>query len=152
MNNLGTIDIQKNYVWINFFNITLMSITWSSYNVNCIPSNVKALALVGYITNYATKKNCLQYQQVIRATFVQKFLEKKAEAMMKSYRASFTPDLDHKFCLKTYNQLTYDKKISGLFAASTLLGLPEFYTTNWQVQKLSLYALRCWLSKMLRAI
>ena len=57
---------------VNPFNPALMSITRSNHNVNCIPSNVKALALVGYITNNATKGDCSQYQRVMGAAFVQK--------------------------------------------------------------------------------
>ena len=151
INNLGTIDIQKNHVWVNPFNSTLMSITRSNHDVNCISSNVKALALVEYITNYATKGDCSQYQRVMGAAFVQKSWEKKAKAMMRGNQAPPGSNLDHKFCLKAYNQLAYDKKISGPFVASTLLGLPKFYTLDWQVQKLSLYALRYRLSKMLHS-
>lgn len=50
-NDLGTIDIQRNHVWLNPFNPVLMSITGSNHDVNCNPSNVKALVLVGYITS-----------------------------------------------------------------------------------------------------
>ena len=151
INNLGTIDIQKNHVWVNPFNLTLMSITRSNHDVNCIPSNVKALALVRYITNYATEKDCSQYQRVMGAAFVQKSLEKKAENTMRGDPGLSTPNLDHKFCLKTYNRLAYDREISGPFAASTLLGLPEFYTPDRQMQKLNLYSLRSRLSKMLKS-
>ena len=110
--------------------------------MNCIPSNVKALALVGYITNYATKKDCFQYQRVIGAAFIQRYLEKKMETAVGGKILPSTQNLDHKFYLKAYNWLAYDEKISGPFAASTFLGLPEYYTPNWQVRKLNLYALR----------
>ena len=127
LNALGAIDIQRNHVWVNFFNLALMSITWSNHDVNCIPSNVKALALVGYITNYATKRYCLQYQRVMGAALVQKSFEKKAITNANHKTLSSAQNVDHKFSLKAYNRLAYDQKISGPFAVSTLLSLPEFY-------------------------
>ena len=118
--------------------------------MSCIPSNVKALALIRYITNYATKGDCSQYQRVIGAAIVQKSLEQKAAAIANREVLSLAQNMDQKFSLKAYNWLAYNKEISGPFAASTLLGLPEFYTPNRQIQKLNLYALRSRLAKLLR--
>lgn len=98
---------------VNPFNPALMSITRSNHNVNCIPSNVKALALVGYITNYATKGDCSQYQRVMGAAFVQKSWEKKAAAIASHGVLSPAENSDQKFSLKAYNRLAYDKEISG---------------------------------------
>lgn len=37
---------------------------------------------------------------------------------------------EDKFCLTTFNQLAYDRKISGFFAASMLLDLSEYYISK----------------------
>ncbi len=68
---LGSIKISRNHPWINLWNPALASLIRLNHDINFIPSNVKALALVCYITNYATKGDCSQYQRVMGAAFVQ---------------------------------------------------------------------------------
>ncbi len=67
---LGSIEILQNHPWINPWNSALASLIRSSHDINFIPSNIKALALVCYITNYTIKGNCSQYQRVMGTTFV----------------------------------------------------------------------------------
>ncbi len=67
---LGSIKISRNHLWINPWNPALASLIRSNHDINFIPSNVKALALVRYITNYATQGDCSQYQCVMGASFV----------------------------------------------------------------------------------
>ncbi len=52
---LGSIEISRNHPWINLWNPVLASLIRSNHDINFILSNVKALALVPYITNYTTK-------------------------------------------------------------------------------------------------
>ena len=47
----------------------------SNYNINFIPSSIKVLAFIHYITNYATKANCSQYQRVMATVMVRKTFE-----------------------------------------------------------------------------
>lgn len=75
MSDQGTIDVERNNVWINLWCLALASLTRSNHDINFIPSNVKALALVRYITNYATKGDCSQYQRIMGAAFVRKAYE-----------------------------------------------------------------------------
>ncbi len=67
---LSSIEISRNNPWINPWNPALTSLIKSNHDINFIPSNVKALALARYITNYATKGGCSQYQRVMGAAFV----------------------------------------------------------------------------------
>ena len=70
MSDQGTIDLERINVWINPWYPALASLTRSNHDINFIPSNIKASALVNYITNYAIKGNCSQYQQIMEAAFV----------------------------------------------------------------------------------
>lgn len=70
MSDQGTIDVKRNNVWINPWCPALVSLIRSNYDINFIPSNVKALVLVRYITNYITKSDCSQYQRIMEAVFV----------------------------------------------------------------------------------
>ncbi len=67
---LGSIKISQNHPWINPWNLAFASLIRSNHDINFILSNVKTLALVCYITNYAIKGDCSQYQHVIDVVFI----------------------------------------------------------------------------------
>lgn len=58
--------------------LAITSFIQSNSNINFIISNIKLLALVWSITNYAIQNNCNQYQRIIEATFVCKTFEDAA--------------------------------------------------------------------------
>lgn len=71
--------------------------------------NVKALALIWYITNNATKNDCNQYQRIVGTAFIYKAFEEVAiwlddENLAKQIRFV---DVD-KFPFCAFNRLTYD--------------------------------------------
>lgn len=65
INNIRSISLQKNKVWINSWNPTPVSILQSNHNVTFVVLFNNALALIYYITNYAIKGNYSQYQRII---------------------------------------------------------------------------------------
>lgn len=67
---LGSIEISGNNPQMNSWNPALTLLVKSNYDINSIFFNVKALAVACYITNYATKRDYSQYQQVISAAFI----------------------------------------------------------------------------------
>lgn len=67
---LVSINISRNHLWVNPWNLALASITRLNHNIHFIPSNIKALSLVCYITNYATDRACSQYHHVMVAAFL----------------------------------------------------------------------------------
>lgn len=54
---LKSIDVSWNNPWVNSWNSSLVLITKSNYDINFILFNVKTLAFIHSITNYATKKD-----------------------------------------------------------------------------------------------
>lgn len=67
---LQSIDISWNHLYINLWNLALGLVIKSNYNINFILSNIKALALIYYITNYVIKKNYSKNQYVLDAVFI----------------------------------------------------------------------------------
>ena len=97
-------------------------------------SSNNALALIYYITNYATKSDCSQYQWIMEAAFV-----KKAYDDMQSLSAEVIIYVaPGKFVLRAFNRLSYDREISGFLVASYLLGLPDHYILSNNVKFINL--------------
>ena len=48
----------------------------------------------------------------------------------------------NKFALRVFNQLAYDREISGPLVANYLLGLPNHYTLSDNVKSINLVILR----------
>lgn len=139
----GNIEIFRNNVWVNPWCPAIASHIRSNHDINFIPSNVKALVLVWYIINYATKGNCSQYQHIMGATFVRKVFEDAAARPNDGEPTKQIQFVDvNKFALRAFNRLAYDREISGPFAASSLLELPEYYTPQRSIRRINLYFLR----------
>lgn len=95
------------------------------------------LALIHYVTNYATKQEAPIHHILVLAASVKKRLrERGLESLTDD---SHNPDLergyppapgvvDDKFILRCFNKLSSDREISGVQVAATVLGYPESYT------------------------
>ncbi len=84
------------------------------------------MALIHYITNYATKGDCNQYQRVMAATIVRKAFDNH-DNNIATGPSNYTLTLD-KFALKAFNRLSHDREISGPLVASYLLNLLDHYS------------------------
>ncbi len=100
-----------------------------------------ALALIYYITNYATKWDVSQYRRIMSAAFVKSAYD---ESQIPSNTTS--PDtnigLPDKFAVRAFNRLAYDREISGPLVASSLLGLPKHYIMPCDVRSINIGLLR----------
>ncbi len=68
---------------------------------------MKVLAIIYYITNYATKGDCSQYQRIMSAAIVLKAYEDAQTKAMATTTPVRYADLN-KFALQTFNRLTYE--------------------------------------------
>ena len=57
----GVFELKRNNFWINLWNLILSFFIWSNHDINFLSTKIKALAIIYYITNYATKSNYSQY-------------------------------------------------------------------------------------------
>lgn len=150
MLNQGIIDVELNNVWINPWYPALASLTRSNHDINFIPSNVKALALVYYITNYATKDGCIQYQQIMEAVFVWKIYKDTTNQRIEDGSTGVVQRAKiDKFVLCTFNCFAYDWEISSPLTANTLFDLPEYFTLKKIIKKINLWALYKRFSKII---
>jgi hypothetical protein len=64
------IHLAHNHAWVNPWNPAIASCIQSNHNISWIPTVSKSLALVYYITNYATKDDISPLQIVTKATLL----------------------------------------------------------------------------------
>ncbi len=96
-----TIRLKRDNIWVNPWNPAIASLIQSNHDINFIPSSIKALAFIYYITNYATKSDCSQYQRVMTAAIVRKAFDNHNNNIT-TYSSNYTSTLD-KFALKEFN-------------------------------------------------
>ncbi len=97
----GTIRLKRDNVWVNPWNPAIISLIQSNHDINFIPSKIKALAFIHYITNYATKGDCSLYQRVLAAAIVRKAFDDHDNIITTS-PSNYKLILD-KFVLKAFN-------------------------------------------------
>ncbi len=98
---------------------------------------MKALAIINYITNYATKGNCSQYQCIILAAIIRKAYKNVSAKAMATTTPVRYADLN-KFALQTFNRLAYEREVSRPLVALCLLGLPDHYSHNIKLRCINL--------------
>lgn len=129
----GSIFLRRNNVWVNPWNPAFASLLRFNHDITFVASSNNALALIHYITNYATKGDCSQYQRIMGAAFVKKAYDAAQSSAIASTHVA--PD---KFALRAFNRLAYDREISGPLVASHLLALPDHYTLSDNVKSINL--------------
>lgn len=86
---------------MNSWSLAIASLIQSNYNINFIPSNIKALTYIYYITNYAIKSNYSKYQKVMAVAILRKTFGNYNNNLITD-PSNYTPTLD-KFALKAFN-------------------------------------------------
>ena len=139
----GIVHLARNDAWVNPWNPAIASCIRSNQDVSWIPTVSKSLALVYYITNYATKDDVSPEQLLAKAALLKQSIEKAktTEAPTPSDLRLREKGMD-KFAQRCFNTLACDREISGVQVASTLLQLPTFYTVNSNFISINLWWLR----------
>lgn len=147
---LSSVNISRNDPWINLGNLVLTLLTKSNYDINFILSKVKVLALVYYITNDATERDCSQYQHLMGIAFVQNPYNKEMQQYHNHdpINQPRVVEID-KFLLYAFNCLAYNRKISGLSAANTPLGLSKFYISKKILKRVNIKAFQSYFPKII---
>lgn len=100
-----------------------------NHNINFIPSNIKVLAFVWYITNYVAKNNCNQYQYFMEVGFIYKVFNDGIGQLDDREPIKQIQFVDgDKFASRIFNQLIYNQEIIRFFTASSILKLLEYYS------------------------
>lgn len=107
------------------------------HNINFVVLSNNALAFIDYVTNYAIKSNCNQYQQIIRAVLVKK-VNNDMRLLFANAIIHVAPD---KFALIAFNRFAYEREISSPLIASYLHGLLDYYILSKNVKFINLFIL-----------
>ncbi|KAJ6125807.1 hypothetical protein N7471_010300 [Penicillium samsonianum] len=124
IDDLGVIHLARNHPWINPWNPTIASCLRSNHDISWIPTVSKSLALVYYITNYATKDDVSPWQMIAKGALLKQAIEKA--------KTADPPP----------RNLAHDREVGGVQVASTLLHLPNYYTVNTNFVHVNLWWLR----------
>ena len=111
------IEFYKNKVWINFWRSIFASLFKLNHDINFIFFNVKMFVFVKYIINDIIKKNCNQYQRIMKSTFIYKTRTDVVKNLNnESNSNNFVRRADiEKFALRAYNRLIHDREIIDFF-------------------------------------
>jgi hypothetical protein len=143
VDRLGVIQIERNNEWITPYNHLIASQIRSNHDISFIPTVSKALTAVYYMTNYATKHDVSQYQQILAASIVQKSIEDAQAATSPSDREKRLRNIpEERLGMVAFNKLASEREISGPQAASCLIGLPDCYTRPTSLRYINLNQVR----------
>lgn len=108
--------------------LAITSSVWLNYNMKFIPSSIKVLTFIDYITNYILKSNC-SYLQKIKAVAIMR-------RSFNNYDINFIIDLLNyisifvKFTLEIFNRSFHDWDITEPFVICYLLNSLNHYCPN----------------------
>jgi len=103
---------------VNRYNEAMIIGLRHNIDLSCVPTSTKFLALVYYITNYATKLNTPMYERLALA----------AEVMADTERLGSDANELRKYFLKLANKVFTHRELSGVEVMSYLLKQPTDYT------------------------
>ncbi|KAH7120149.1 hypothetical protein B0J13DRAFT_166144 [Dactylonectria estremocensis] len=143
VDELGVVHLARNHGWVNPWNPAIASCIRSNHDISWIPTTTKCLALIYYLTNYATKDDVSPHQMLVKAALLKQSMDKaKATQTPDAADMRFRKmDMDQ-FALRCFNTLSHDREISGVQIANSLLQLPTYYTRNYNFVQVNLWWLR----------
>ena len=143
IDELGIAHLRRDDEWVNPYNPWIAAAIGSNQDLSFLATRAKALALLYYIMNYATKDEASTYQMVMTAAMMRKTLEQAEQASNPSNAEKITLEKGMmNFSLRVFNRMSHDKEVSGVQVASSLLQLPAYYTPRTELHRINLYYLR----------
>ena len=138
IDELGVIHLARNNSWVNPWNRAIATCLRSNHDISWIPTVTKSLALIYYLTNYATKDDVSPYQMLIKAALLKESIEKaKANPTPNATDLRLQEKNIDRFELRCFNSLS-EWEVSGPQVASSLLQLPTHYTDNYNFVQVNL--------------
>src|SRR5271170_7675936 len=151
IDELGVAHLCRDNEWVNPYNPWIAAAIGSNQDLSFLATRAKALALLYYITNYATKDEASTYQMVMTAAIMRKTLEQGEQASnpTNEERIALEKGMQN-FSLRVFNRMSHDREVSGVQVASSLLQLPAYYTPPTELHRINLYYLRRRLQAMIQ--
>ena len=149
----GVIRLARNNGWVNPWNRAIASCIRSNHDVSWIPTVTRSLAIMYYLTNYATKDDVSPQQMVVKAALLKEAMEKaKSKPIPDARDKRLLESESVDFALRCFNSLSGDREISGVQVASSLLQLPTHYTNNYNFVQVNLWWLRQYVRTAMQSI
>jgi len=143
IDDLGIAHLRRDDEWVNPYNPSIAAAIGSNQDLSFLATRAKTLALLYYITNYATKDEASTYQMVMTAAMMRKTLEQAGQTPNPSNAEQMALEKGMKnFVLRVFNRMSHDREVSGVQVASSLLRLPTYYTPLTEMHRVNLYYLR----------
>ena len=143
IDDLGIAYLRRDDEWVNPYNPSIAAAIGSNQDLSFLATRAKTLALLYYITNYATKDEASTYQMVMTAAMMRKTLEQAEQTPNPSNAEQIALEKGMKnFSLRVFNRMSHDREVSGVQVASSLLRLPTYYTPRTEMHRVNLYYLR----------
>jgi Helitron helicase-like domain at N-terminus/PIF1-like helicase len=142
----GVVHVKRSDPWITSYNSAIATSIRSNHDISWVPTSTKALALVHYLTNYATKADISPQQMLLKAAL----LTESKERLESNNSGDSDLSQDSKFLLRWYNSLAHDQEISGVQIASRLLGFPTHYSNYSNFVHVGLWSLRLFFRSLLQ--
>jgi hypothetical protein len=130
IDEFGVTHLRRDSEWVTPYTCIAVAIS-SNQDLPFMGTKAKALALVYYITNYATKDEASTYQMVMAAALIRKILDEQDTSTLSA---------EEKHRLQTFplHVVTNDREVSGVEVACSLLQLPAYYTPKTEVVRINL--------------
>ena len=144
----GVIHLARDHPWVTPWNPAIAYCIRSNQDISWIPTRSKCLALLYYLTNYATKDDVSPHQMVLKAALLKESAEKaKMTATPNATDLRLRQADPSKFLLRWFNAFALDREVSGVQIASSLLQLPSYYTHDDDFVTVDLWWLRQYVRK-----
>jgi hypothetical protein len=142
VDEFGVIHLVRNHPWVTPWNPAIAYCIRSNQDISWIPTRSKCLALVYYLTNYATKDDVSPHQMILKAALLKESAEKARITATHESEPRYREANPAKFLLRSFNALAADREVSGVQIASSLLQLPSHYTHDDNFVTVNLWWLR----------
>jgi hypothetical protein len=115
VDDVGNIQIARNHAWINPWNPAIASCIRSNQDISWIPTVSKSLALIYYITNYATKDDVSPWQILAKTALLKQSIDQaKLTEHPTATEIRFQDKGMDNFALRCFNTLSRDREISSV--------------------------------------
>lgn len=139
----GIAHLYRDDPWVNPYNTSIAAATGSNQDISFLATKAKALSLLYYITNYATKDDASTYQMVMNAAMLKEAYERAEKAVNPTNEEKRTlQQAMDKFSMRVLNKMACDREVSGVQIASIILGLPQSYYPPATLHRINLNYVR----------
>ncbi len=108
------IHLKRNHVYVNAFNLIIISCFRFNHDIQWISINVKALSLLYYITNYVTKNDVFSSHIFMKTRLIKQKFNQIDQSENFDYSNNQRSSSINKFVLQCFNKLSQNREINEI--------------------------------------